>query len=122
MEAAGVHWWLNFASMAGIAVLAVPTWSLNIRKKRLQAVRDALAQEPETFRDSVRSILADKRNREVSDWRRIDEVCLLVGYLLQRIDGKWDVASLTLVTPLGELETLRLLKKLLHKRLIALSE
>lgn len=82
MEAAEVHWWLNLTALIGIAILAVPTWSLNRRKKRLQAVRDALPQEPKTFRDSVKGILTDKRNKEVSDWRWIDEICLIVGYLL----------------------------------------
>lgn len=77
-----VQWWLNFASLVGIAILAVPTWSLNFRKKRLQEVRKALPEEPKTFKDHVRTILKDKRNRDVSDWRRIDEICLLAGYLL----------------------------------------
>lgn len=82
MAPSDMHWWLNLASAAGIAILAVPTWSLNNRKKKLQAVRDALPQEPATFRDSVRTILKDKRDRDVSEWRRIDELCLWAGYLL----------------------------------------
>lgn len=82
MQPAEIHWWLNLATLVGIAILAVPTWSLNRRKKRLQAVRDALAQDAQTFRASVREILHDKQNRDVSDWRRIDELCLIAGYLL----------------------------------------
>lgn len=82
MEVAEAHWWLNLASLLGIAILAVPTWSLNRRKKMLQAVRDALPQDPNSFRDSVKTILTDKRNKDVADWRRIDEICLLAGYLL----------------------------------------
>ncbi len=63
MDATEVHWWLNLASLLGIAILAVPTWSLNSRKKRLQAVRNALPQDPKSFRDSVKAILTDRRNK-----------------------------------------------------------
>jgi hypothetical protein len=31
---------------------------------------------------TVRGILKDKRNRDMSDWRSIDELCLFVGYFL----------------------------------------
>jgi uncharacterized protein DUF4388 len=40
-------------------------------------------------------------------------------YLLSRIDGQRDVGALTVMTPLGELETLRLLKKLSHIGVVA---
>lgn len=76
------HWWLNLASTAGIAVLAIPVWSLNQRKKKLQEIRDALPREAATFKDHVKTILKDKRNREVSDWSPVDERCLVIGYLL----------------------------------------
>jgi hypothetical protein len=82
MEPVAMHWWLNLASAAGIAVLAVPAWSLNVRKKRLQEIREALPEAPARFRDRVRAILRDKRGREVADWRPIDERCLALGYLL----------------------------------------
>jgi hypothetical protein len=81
MTPAEAHWWLNLASTAGIAILAVPTWSLNFRKKKLKTIRDALPRDPDSFRARVRAIVEDKWGRDVSDWRRIDEVCLLVGYL-----------------------------------------
>jgi hypothetical protein len=42
------------------------------------------------------------------------------NYLLSRLDGKWDVATLVVATPLGELETLRMLKKLLHAQIARL--
>ena len=35
-------------------------------------------------------------------------------YLAARLDGRWDVATLAMATPLGEIETLRALKKFLH--------
>jgi hypothetical protein len=42
------------------------------------------------------------------------------NYLVSRFDGKWDVATLVVATPLGELETLRMLKKLLHAQIARL--
>ncbi len=36
------------------------------------------------------------------------------NYLASRLDGRWDVASLVVATPLSELDTLRTLKKFLH--------
>lgn len=77
-----LHWWLNLASAAGIAVLSVPVWSLNARKKKLQAVQDALPQDPQSFRASVRGILDEKWRRDVAAWRRVDELCLAGGYVL----------------------------------------
>lgn len=82
MSPADAHWWLNLTALVGIAILAVPAWSLNYRKKRLQEIRDALPEKPANFRDKVRRILRDKRNRDVSDWRPIDELCLFLGYIL----------------------------------------
>jgi len=42
-------------------------------------------------------------------------------YLAERINGKWDVGMLVVATPLGELDTLRSLKKLIHAGIIYLS-
>lgn len=77
-----IHWWLNFASFIGIATLSVPVWSLNSRRKRLQDLRDAdrTAASDSEFRSSARSILIDRRKTHVEDWRRIDEICLAIGY------------------------------------------
>ena len=41
-------------------------------------------------------------------------------YLLSRVDSERDVGALTVMTPMGELETLRVLKKFLHVGLIKL--
>lgn len=78
------EWWLNLATFVGVAVLSVPVWSLNFRKKRLRRIRDAedAGGSDAAFRRRVRSLLRDKRERDVADWRRIDEVCLAGGYLL----------------------------------------
>ncbi len=35
-------------------------------------------------------------------------------YLVSRLNGRWDVATLVVATPFGELETLRILSKFLH--------
>lgn len=82
MTAVDAHWWLNLSSFFGILILAVPAWSLNFRRKKLKEIKDALPEAPDTFREKVRSILKDKRERDVSDWRPIDELCLILGYLL----------------------------------------
>lgn len=81
MSNADIHWWLNLATMIGIAILAFPVWSLNNRKKKLQEVRDALPQEPKAFKDKVKTILVTKRDQDVADWRPIDERCLWIGYV-----------------------------------------
>jgi hypothetical protein len=39
-------------------------------------------------------------------------------YLASRLNGKWDVATLVVATPLGELETMRVLRKFLHAGVI----
>ena len=80
MSPVETHWWLNLGTALGIAVLAIPVWSLNFKKKRLQQVRDSLPEEPDSFRERVKAILKDKHNREVADWRPVDECCLWVGY------------------------------------------
>ena len=77
-----VNWWLNLAAMLGIAVLSVPAWSLNSRKKKLQAVQAGRPGTERAFRDRVKRIVFEKRTLDVSQWRRIDEICLAVGYLL----------------------------------------
>jgi hypothetical protein len=84
MTQAAFQAWLNLAGFLGIAILAVPTWSLNLRKKKLQRILEAddpAATDPR-FRARVRAILKGKRERDVADWRRIDEWCLIAGYLL----------------------------------------
>jgi hypothetical protein len=35
-------------------------------------------------------------------------------HVAERINGRWDVGALVVVTPVGELETMRVLKKLIH--------
>ena len=79
-----LRWWLDLASFAGIAVLSVPVWSLNFRKKRLRRIRaaDRAGGSAEAFRNSVRAILRERRSQDVAEWRRLDELCLALGYVL----------------------------------------
>jgi len=77
-------WWLNLATFAGIAILAIPVWDLNLRKRRLHRVRqaDKEAENDSDFRALTRRILFEKHKKNVEDWRRRDQVCLLLGYCL----------------------------------------
>ena len=81
---ASMAWWLNLATFLGIAILAVPVWSLNTRKRKLHQVRqaDADAGSDSDFRTRTRRILSDKHRKNVEDWRGIDQICLIVGYAL----------------------------------------
>jgi hypothetical protein len=42
-------------------------------------------------------------------------------HLAGRINGRWDVGALVVVTPMGELETLRALRNLIHLGVVALA-
>jgi hypothetical protein len=42
-------------------------------------------------------------------------------YLASRINGRWDVATLVVATPLGELETLRIIRKFIHAGIVVFS-
>ena len=82
MTAADLRWWLDLASVAGIAVLAVPVWSLNARKRRRQRLRRSAPSDPGGLRARLRPRLEAIGDRAVGDWRRIDEICLVIGYAL----------------------------------------
>ncbi|MFH2010734.1 MAG: hypothetical protein ABI333_29305, partial [bacterium] len=43
-------------------------------------------------------------------------------YLASRLDGRWDVATLVMTTPLSELDTLRALHKFLHAGIVKFRE
>lgn len=44
------------------------------------------------------------------------------GFIASRVNGQWDVKSLVMVSPLGELESLKIMKKLLDEGVIVLSK
>lgn len=79
-----IDWWLNLATFLGIAVLAVPVWDLNLRKRQLHRVQraDSDADNDSDFRARTRKILSEKHRRNVEDWRWRDQACLLTGYVL----------------------------------------
>jgi hypothetical protein len=90
MEAAEpdpLGWWLDLAGFFGILVLAVPAWSLNLRQKNLQRIVDIIdtrggAQSPATVVDEVAEELRKRREAAANRWRRADEICLVIGYVL----------------------------------------
>ncbi len=81
-----VHTLLNFATALGIAILAVPVLALNTRKKSLAQISDIVANrktgEDKTALDKIAENLEDTAAKRANRWRRADEVCLYVGYLL----------------------------------------
>jgi hypothetical protein len=44
------------------------------------------------------------------------------GFLASRVNGQWDVKSLVMISPLGELESLRILKRLVDEGVIRLKK
>ena len=44
------------------------------------------------------------------------------GYLASRINGEWDVKSLIMISPLGEMESLRILKRLFDEGMVKFNE
>jgi hypothetical protein len=44
------------------------------------------------------------------------------GYLASRINGEWDVKSLIMISPLGEMESLRILKRLYDEGMVKFNE
>jgi hypothetical protein len=95
-------------------------------------LRSALDLDP--YDATARQLLQRARGEQIEElYRRFPPYCVpaLRGapshgtvlsprerYLLQRIDGRHDVAMLTMTTPLGELELLRALRKLQHAGLV----
>lgn len=77
---------LNIASTLGIAILAVPTFSMNLRKKTLSRIegitqRQTVAGRQSALGDIAKELQHSAENR-VTNWRRIDDICLRVGYFL----------------------------------------
>lgn len=77
---------LDFASAAGIAILSVPAFSLNFRKKKLARIK-RIVQSRESGKekralDTIAAELHVEATEKVNRWRRADEICLLIGYLL----------------------------------------
>jgi hypothetical protein len=44
------------------------------------------------------------------------------GFVLSRVNGEWDIASITMICPMAEQEVLIIFKRLLDQKLIELQE
>lgn len=77
---------LDVAGAAGIAILSVPAFSLNFRKKKLaritRIVQSRKRGEEKRALDTIAAELHLEATERANRWRRADEVCLLIGYLL----------------------------------------
>ncbi len=77
---------LDAATAIGVAVLAVPVFSLNFRKKSHTRIDAILAARRETGAESaldrIGAALRDERAHDAARWRPVDELCLYTGYLL----------------------------------------
>jgi hypothetical protein len=83
------------ASLAGIVVLAVPAFSLNLRKKAFariaRIVEDRRACGDGLALDAIAREVARERETAAGRWRRVDEICLYVGYALVLTGAVWRV-------------------------------
>lgn len=77
---------LDVAGAAGIAILSVPAFSLNFRKKTLaritRIVQSRKRGEEKRALDTIAAELQLEAAEKAHRWRRADEICLLIGYLL----------------------------------------
>ena len=83
---AGLEWWLNLSTALGIVILAVPVLSLNKRKKalaRIPAMVERRKKDDDAILlDTIGAELKSELGDRVNTWRRTDEYCLYIGYLL----------------------------------------
>lgn len=77
---------LDVATAAGILILSVPAFSLNFRKKTLARIRSIVRSRRQhgdrSALDTIAAELEQDAARRANDWRRIDEICLVIGYTL----------------------------------------
>lgn len=77
---------LDISSAAGILILSVPAFSLNFRKKTLARigaiVRSRRQRGDSGALDTIAAELEEDATRRAHGWRRIDEICLFIGYTL----------------------------------------
>ncbi len=81
-----IVWIQNAMTASGILVLSVPAFSLNHRKKALsrivKLVRNRRQHGDTSALDAIADELRTEREQQVGRWYRLDEVCLLLGYVL----------------------------------------
>ena len=67
-------------------MLAVPAFSLNFRKKTLARITRVVNRrkpgEDKSALDIIAEELESDANQRANRWRRVDELCLVIGYLL----------------------------------------
>jgi hypothetical protein len=101
-------------------------------------LRSALDLDP--FRPDARELLRRARDEQLAELyqllppfkvpsltvarERLDRLPLSPRerHIAERINGRWDIGALSVVTPVGELETMRALKKLIHLGAVRLSD
>ncbi|WP_300031439.1 hypothetical protein [uncultured Roseobacter sp.] len=75
---------LNAASALGIGLLAVPAFSLNFNKKTLARIEGLVQSRAQQGDTSALDVIAHELEKDaagrVAQWRRMDELCLRVGY------------------------------------------
>jgi hypothetical protein len=101
-------------------------------------LRSALDLDP--FRPDARELLHRARDEQLAELyqllppfkvpsltvarERLDKLPLSPRerHIAERVNGRWDIGALAVVTPVGELETMRALKKLIHLGAVRLND
>lgn len=87
----------NAMTFLGILVLAVPVWSLNLRKKSLHKIEQVIegrsGKNQTGILDDIDKIVKSHGQRSVANWRPCDQFCLIVGYLLLLGGSGWRLFS-----------------------------
>jgi len=80
--------------------------------------------EKETIRDMYSRLGPDKVPHIMIPFEELGNVQLTPqeGFILSRLDGIWDVRSIVSITPMKEVDALRMLKRLLDRGIVELKE
>jgi hypothetical protein len=81
--------------------------------------------EKDTIRDMyTHDLQPDKVPHVIIPFEELGTVQLTPqeGFILSRLDGIWDVRSIVSITPMPEVEALRLLKRLIDRGIVELKE
>jgi hypothetical protein len=80
--------------------------------------------EKETIRDLYSRLGADKVPHIMIQFEELGNVQLTPqeGFILSRLDGIWDVRSIVSITPMKEVDALRMLKRLIDRGIVELRE
>ena len=83
---AGLTMAANVGTFLGVLVLSVPVLSLDLRKMKLERIRQIVERTPgggkaEGF-DSIAVEVQEEREAAATRWRPFDRACLYAGYAL----------------------------------------